>query len=522
MNIVFYEKEINFYENTYFISFFIDKNDEYQTEIFKNNKMIFCGNDFEKIKNKLISEINIKNKEKLKKLPIINKIIDNLIKNEFYHTNEFLKLNLLGEDKIKLIVDKFEYISKTDIYEKLLDKRILLNLKNYGIDLKLLKNITEENIYDLGLNSIRGDGDPIIIEEMDDMIEEVILIQKTKKIIQKSFSEKYRFLVNNKTFELMKQIVLLNVSSRELNKTLLNKIAKYSSTKNLNNDLNEYINKKIGWNLDNIIKDAKEKKCKIVYNKNNKIILKINTYENSVFFGSKQWCISYSKIMFNNYKKSGNSDIFFIFDFNKDFKDKKSMIGLTINKRNIISNCHWKDDSKLQEEDIKDVISKDIENNLKYKRCDFLEYYNEIKEDEDTNEILDNFLLFEDDFDILLLKKISDEDKKISLTMLREINKKYIEMSEYNKKIIEGVLLKTIKKRDYYITGGEMLRIVLKSNNKELFDSYMSNIKKDSYFNIAKIVFNEKFSNHYDYFINIVSKDEKKDLLKNKNLTFKF
>ena len=369
MNINLYAKEFFFNNNYYYLSFFIDDEDEYITEIFSNDKKILKGKDFKEVIDGIVNELKNQNKIIFKKFPIINKVLDNLIENEFF----YIKNNSIEIDVIKSIFDKFEYITKSEIFNKFLNKDILINLKNYGLNLEKIKLITNKNIYNVDLNSISPNGNPITIEKLEDAIEEVLLIQKTKKMIKKSFSKKYRFLIDNETFNIIKELVLLNVSSSELNKTMLNKIAKYKNSKSLNKDLEDYINKKIGWNKETIVKKAKNNNCNIIYNKNEKIILKINNYKESIEFGSKQWCISYSEIMFDSYKENGNNDIYFIYDFNKDFKDKRAMIGLTINNFDEIKNIHWKDDVLFTEKESSDfLLNKEIIKKIKYNKKDFL------------------------------------------------------------------------------------------------------------------------------------------------------
>jgi hypothetical protein len=92
------------------------------------------------------------------------------------------------------------------------------------------------------------------------------------------------------------------------------------------------------------------------YSKDNIIAFKIDKYEECKELGSPSWCIHREESYFNTYT---NNDCrqFIIYDFEKDSKDVKSIIGFTTYQDGSLRTQHLKDDDYIEFNDKNSYLS---------------------------------------------------------------------------------------------------------------------------------------------------------------------
>jgi hypothetical protein len=259
------------------------------------------------------------------------------------NVNDSVKINVIKmkNQKFATEIDNSQHNLKNLIL-KLNDINTIKNIKNYGMTFQSLNIMfTRKLESEDSLAEETSYVEYSAFEKFDDKINEIILVQKTKRFIQKTFSEKYRYLLNNDTFNLIKELVMKNISVKDFHDNFANKIARYKNELEFNKDLKSYIQQSQGWSIKSYLKKAESLGIDIVYNENNRLTLKIDTYKQSQVIGSKQWCISYDERFFHNYHQKG--PMFFVYNFNKDIDDNTSIIGVVLNEGGIYAS-HWKND----------------------------------------------------------------------------------------------------------------------------------------------------------------------------------
>ena len=181
-------------------------------------------------------------------------------------------------------------------------------------------------------------------EKLYDYLTEFKINQRVNQVF-KSLPSGSRRLVNDKLHNLIK----LNIQYSDSIKDFYSKKGgRYKGSDKLYNDTESLINNLSGgWDVESI----KYKPEELVYKDGSTLILHIKDYDRSCDLGSQHWCISTSESMWEKYTSDFNKQ-YFIYDFSKSQSDKKSMIGVTINPSGSISDCHYKDDSEGDKQEI--------------------------------------------------------------------------------------------------------------------------------------------------------------------------
>ena len=154
----------------------------------------------------------------------------------------------------------------------------------------------------------------------------------------------------------LKKLIELNITySKEISDFYSKKGGKFKNQKDLYSETKALIENLSGkFNLEIYLQKIKDSKAnvKIKHQSYDTLVLQPLDYEASCEFGSKSWCISYSKNYWDSY-----ADIFsnqyFIYDFTKSISDKRSMIGVTINPDGTYKASHYKDDSQCPQDYLK-------------------------------------------------------------------------------------------------------------------------------------------------------------------------
>lgn len=306
----------------------------------------------------LFENMSFYNTDDLKKHPLAKKMLDVLIKSQKKMAFKAINNNLVSGLNGAVDIINSIALNSNLLSEKFRNKEVMIHLKNYEFsfnNIYKMKYIQEnkssleldeflEQHKSLKLIAIQSN---ITLESMNDAIEEIILIQKTKKLMQKTFSDSYRFLINDSTFTLMQEIVLSEINRSEFHNSFSKKIAAYKNSDDFNVALSLYIQKEKGWSLNKYIQDANEYGATIEYNEGSLLYLRINTYEQSKKLGSQQWCISYDEDYFNDYKSMGDSDLYFIYDFSKEISDIQSMVAVQKDMYGYVKSAAWKNDEEI-------------------------------------------------------------------------------------------------------------------------------------------------------------------------------
>jgi hypothetical protein len=129
----------------------------------------------------------------------------------------------------------------------------------------------------------------------------------------------------------------------------LKKVSNIKTTKDMIHSIISMGVMGIPWDINDYLTEIeKSKDVKIIYNKNNYLILKINSSKEVMkYCGDTAWCIR-SEHTFKSYYRQG--DFFAVLNFNKNSSDRLSKIGITYSK-GIIYHCQDKFDARLNPKD---------------------------------------------------------------------------------------------------------------------------------------------------------------------------
>lgn len=276
------------------------------------------------------------------------------------------------------------------------------------------------------------------IEQLHDKLNDVVIEQKAKRLIKKTYSEKYRFLVDDDTLKIFKIIVEKNVDKTLIKNLFSKKIKRLKTTKENNESLNIFLKKILNWNKKSVIKNAEDIDAKILNKDKNLLLMEIKSYKQSKEMGSGQWCLSYGLEHFINYKGKENT-VVFLYDFSKKQEDNSGLIGLVLDKNLKIKNAHWKNDDEIEKE--------------------YVDYYQGIIDESYKNKKLNNQFLLEKKIEYI---KMFDETDAFSSMVLDESKKE--ELIDNKIKVL-GLL----SNKDYklnQIDGNNIIEILkFKSND---------------------------------------------------------
>lgn len=104
---------------------------------------------------------------------------------------------------------------------------------------------------------------------------------------------------------------------------------------------------------------AEANNVNIVYQENNILIIAIANFKQSNCMGTRKWCISYDK---NHFIKYQDYQQYFAFNYNYEITDKRSMVGLSLSKKDLSVVCaYYKDNTEMY----------DLSEKIEYKKIIF-------------------------------------------------------------------------------------------------------------------------------------------------------
>jgi len=189
----------------------------------------------------------------------------------------------------------------------------------------------------------------LFFEDLDDSMNEFI---RERKIVQYGLSiasNKYRHLYNEGSFENIILLYDLKIPASELQESLGKKMASFKTSDDFNKALRQLYSIHSGFNNEVIAQKAIDVNAEIIQNDSDRVILKIENFEQSSKLGSASWCIVRDDVHFNSYKEDSHQ--YFIYDFTKDATDIRSLIGVTLSQDGMHSASHFKNDSQFYDDD---------------------------------------------------------------------------------------------------------------------------------------------------------------------------
>lgn len=206
------------------------------------------------------------------------------------------------------------------------------------------------------------------IEQLHDKLNDVVIEQKARRLIKKTYSEKYRYLVDDDTLKIFKLIAEKGVGKEQIKNLFSKKIKRLKTPKENNEALNNFLIKILNWNKESVVKQAENVDAEILSNEGSVLLMEIKNYQQSKELGSGQWCLSYGLDHFINYKEKENTVVFF-YDFSKKQEDNSGLVGLVLDKNLKIKNAHWKNDDAMEKECV-EFYQKIIDKKYKNKKLD--------------------------------------------------------------------------------------------------------------------------------------------------------
>ncbi len=285
-----------------------------QTEYYKNIWLLNDNSLLVKNKDNSISII----KDEKDFTNIYNKLPENILSYSLRKNPQLLKI---FSNKLKEIENNYEVIDLIETMQTLLNNHQIL--KNSNFDFNTLNNKS--------------------IESFSDSMHLFIRIHKIENYRKSIISNKYAHFLDEQNFKYFETLYDEKVSKEDLQKYIGKKLAACKDKKMFNESIKTLINIYNSFDKDILISKLKSENIDIFYEKNNIIAFEVKEYEQCKKFGSQSWCIQRSENTFLNY--ISKSKQIFVYDFNKDVNDNKSIFGMTIYKNGDINTQHLKDDT---------------------------------------------------------------------------------------------------------------------------------------------------------------------------------
>lgn len=191
------------------------------------------------------------------------------------------------------------------------------------------------------------------LESIYDKVTEEIYKNEKRVYANSFFSKKYKKLLSWNNINALWEIKDSGYSRAAVQK-VINKMAKYKTPEELNEVLSQELENLNKFNMretKNKLSPLQEGRDYLIVDENQEndtLIINICSYNASKILGSKNWCISTSSSMFNNYVGLQNKQ-FFLFDYRQKVESPMSMIGFTVDTDNkIIKHAHSKYDRAVK------------------------------------------------------------------------------------------------------------------------------------------------------------------------------
>lgn len=192
-------------------------------------------------------------------------------------------------------------------------------------------------------------------EKIDDEMHKLIREHKIKKFAESIISSKYKHLYNKESYKLFQELYDLSIDTKTLQEMLGKKLAAVENKKMFNENIKKLINNLNEFDMESVKIKANAHGVKIISEEKEILILEIENFVQSQKLGSASWCISRNQSYFEQYTDKGSKQ-YFIYDFNQDSKNIKSLIGITLTKAFKVKAAHTKSDSQFKDKEMIDYL----------------------------------------------------------------------------------------------------------------------------------------------------------------------
>jgi hypothetical protein len=194
------------------------------------------------------------------------------------------------------------------------------------------------------------------LENIDDYLNAESKAYKAKQFSKNILSNKYKSLETPESDIYFKELYEKALSEKDLQNYIGKKLASLKTPDDLIKLLKNVFQQLDGFTPENLERTINKFGIEPFYSKDNIIAFKIDKYEECKELGSPSWCIHREESYFNTYT---NNDCrqFIIYDFEKDSKDVKSIIGFTTYQDGSLRTQHLKDDDYIEFNDKNSYLS---------------------------------------------------------------------------------------------------------------------------------------------------------------------
>ncbi len=224
---------------------------------------------------------------------------------------------------------------------------ILKGYDDYIANKSLMKNndIILENYF-------KNDHQLSDFEFFNDHVQKTIIDNKAKKLKKRIISNKYRHLCNNNTHKLFREMAQMEFTKQELQDYVGKKISAFHHAEELNGALMNLIDLKSLKDIPSLQtrmhkKDLEEGVDYDLKTLGNKAFVNIHTPKAAEALGSRMWCITREKRMYDYYKELKYTDYQFVYDFDRSPSEEESMIALLNDASGVPFEIFTKSDTEI-------------------------------------------------------------------------------------------------------------------------------------------------------------------------------
>lgn len=233
---------------------------------------------------------------------------------------------------------------------------VILTMNNFIENEQILKNMK----FDF---NILADS---VWETVDDHMTALVNTHKLHQYAKGMLSNKNKHLLTEKAISSFKVLMDAAIPKNILQDLIGKKLSAIKTSDEFELYLDKVVDHFSSFNYDNLCHKLDALNITPVYNLNNEVVVfQIKSFEISKNLGSPSWCISRDNYYFDDYTSNGEKQ-YFLYDFSKDEKNEKSMIGFTVNKDGTLRTQHLKNDDHFSADD----FLYDIVDHVLYKQID--------------------------------------------------------------------------------------------------------------------------------------------------------
>jgi len=185
------------------------------------------------------------------------------------------------------------------------------------------------------------------LEEINDYISATVKTFKIHKYASSILSSKYKHLLSDESLPFFEKFYEEQLDTSYLQNYIGKKLALLKNPEDFKDFVEQVHNNLFSFNHENTLRKVKLLDKEAIYDKDNIMIVEINSFDESKALGTDNWCISRNDYYFKSYCENENRQ-YFVFDFNRESKDRYSMIGITLTPSGTIHAAHDKTDDSVK------------------------------------------------------------------------------------------------------------------------------------------------------------------------------